>query len=124
MGESKKDALRVNFDRKLKLEFHGVSDVQIFNTPLSAENIEQFGSPEGVLRAAADTPLEELIPLGATETAEPVTVTQLVNELFGGDDISRELLNSLASASRRLTSPRETSPPALFHHCIASAQPA
>ena len=23
MGESKKDALRVNFDRKLKLEFHG-----------------------------------------------------------------------------------------------------
>ena len=24
MGESKKDALRVNFDRKLRLEFHGV----------------------------------------------------------------------------------------------------
>ena len=24
MSESKKDALRVNFDRKLKLEFHGV----------------------------------------------------------------------------------------------------
>ncbi len=24
MGESKKDALRVNFDRKLKLKFHGV----------------------------------------------------------------------------------------------------
>jgi len=24
MGEGKKDALRVNFDRKLKLEFHGV----------------------------------------------------------------------------------------------------
>ncbi len=24
MGESRKDALRVNFDRKLKLEFHGV----------------------------------------------------------------------------------------------------
>ena len=24
MGESKKDALRVNFDKKLKLEFHGV----------------------------------------------------------------------------------------------------
>ena len=24
MGESKKDALRVNFDRILKLEFHGV----------------------------------------------------------------------------------------------------
>ncbi len=23
MGETKKDALRVNFDRKLKLEFHG-----------------------------------------------------------------------------------------------------
>ncbi len=24
MGERKKDVLRVNFDRKLKLEFHGV----------------------------------------------------------------------------------------------------
>ena len=24
MGESKKDVLKVNFDRKLKLEFHGV----------------------------------------------------------------------------------------------------
>ena len=24
MGESKEDALRVNFDQKLKLEFHGV----------------------------------------------------------------------------------------------------
>ena len=24
MGESKKDALRVNFDKKLKIEFHGV----------------------------------------------------------------------------------------------------
>ena len=24
MGESKKNALRVNFNRKLKLEFHGV----------------------------------------------------------------------------------------------------
>jgi len=24
MGERKKDALRVNFDRKLKLEFHGM----------------------------------------------------------------------------------------------------
>jgi len=24
MSESRKDALRVNFDRKLKLEFHGV----------------------------------------------------------------------------------------------------
>jgi hypothetical protein len=24
MGESKKDALRINFDRKLKLELHGV----------------------------------------------------------------------------------------------------
>ena len=24
MGESRKDALRINFDKKLKLEFHGV----------------------------------------------------------------------------------------------------
>ena len=26
MGEGKKDALRVNFDRKLKVEFHGSQD--------------------------------------------------------------------------------------------------
>ncbi|MHC4556606.1 MAG: hypothetical protein ACYS80_04800 [Planctomycetota bacterium] len=25
MGESKKDALRVNFNKKLRLEFHGVN---------------------------------------------------------------------------------------------------
>jgi len=35
MGESKKDALRVKFDKKLKLEFHGVkvtSDAILFGT--------------------------------------------------------------------------------------------
>ena len=34
MGEASKDALRLNFDRKLKLEFHGVkvtSDAGIYN---------------------------------------------------------------------------------------------
>ena len=35
MGESKKDALRVSFDKKLKLEFHGVkvtSDAGLVDT--------------------------------------------------------------------------------------------
>jgi hypothetical protein len=38
MGERKKDVLRVNFDRKLKLEFHGVkvtSDAANFQKKLS-----------------------------------------------------------------------------------------
>ncbi len=29
MGERCKDALRVNFDRKLKLEFHGVKIIDV-----------------------------------------------------------------------------------------------
>ena len=61
-------------------------------------NIEKYGGPEGVLRAAAEVPLDELIPLDATETSDPVTVTNLVRDLFGGGDLARELLDGLASA--------------------------
>src|SRR6185369_16499737 len=63
-----------------------------------ASNIEQCGGPEGVLRGAVEAPLDELIPLDATEAAEPFTVTKLVRELFGTGDLSDQLLNSLASA--------------------------
>ena len=61
-------------------------------------NIEQHGGPEGVLRVAAEAPLDELIPQDATDTGDPVTVTKLVHELFGGGDLPKELLDSLASA--------------------------
>ncbi|MBN2116277.1 MAG: hypothetical protein JW730_06895 [Anaerolineales bacterium] len=63
-----------------------------------AIHAEQCGGPERALRAAAEAPLTELIPLAATETAEPVTVRKLVRDLFGGGELSDELLDSLASA--------------------------
>jgi hypothetical protein len=63
-----------------------------------SRNIEHHGGPEGVLRAAAEAPLDELIPQDAAEAGEPVTVTKLVHELFGGGDLPKELLDSLASA--------------------------
>lgn len=61
-------------------------------------NSEHFGGAVGVLRAAADAPLEQLISPDATETGNPVTVRKLVRELFGSGHLSDELLDSLASA--------------------------
>ncbi len=63
-----------------------------------ASRVEQCGGPEGVLRAAVEAPLDELIPQDAAEMSEPVTVTELVRELFGGGELSNKLLDSLASA--------------------------
>jgi hypothetical protein len=63
-----------------------------------SENIERFGGPEGVLRAAADAPLDELIPLDATEESDPLTVTQLVRQLYEGGKLSNAQLDALASA--------------------------
>ena len=71
-----------------------------------AKNMDQHGGPEGVLRAAAEVPLDELIPLTATETGDPVTVTRLVRDLFGGGDLSNELLDSLASAIQNRIMPQ------------------
>ncbi len=61
-------------------------------------NIEKFGGPEDALRAAADAPLEQLIPHDAAATGNSVTVRKLVRDLFGGRELSYELLDSLASA--------------------------
>lgn len=63
-----------------------------------SKHVDQHRGPEGVLRAAAEVPLDELIPLTTTETGDPVTVTKLVRDLFGGGELSNELLDSLASA--------------------------
>jgi len=38
MGENRKDALRVNFDRKLKLEFHGTKVTRDTGKRLNAFN--------------------------------------------------------------------------------------
>jgi hypothetical protein len=60
-------------------------------------HLEQYGGVEGALRAAAEAPLAELVPLDAAEVAEAVTVRKLVRDLFGGGEVSDELLDSLAS---------------------------
>jgi hypothetical protein len=43
MGERKKDALRVNFERKLKLEFHGVKVTSDAGLLIFRELDEAFG---------------------------------------------------------------------------------
>lgn len=63
-----------------------------------SSHLDEYGGPEKVLRAAAQTPLEQLIPLDAKVAGEAVTVRRLVLELFGGAELSDELLDSLASA--------------------------
>ena len=71
-----------------------------------SEHVVQHGGPEGVLRAAIEAPLDELIPLNATEPGDPVTVTRLVRDLFRGGDLSNELLDSLASAIQNRIMPQ------------------
>ena len=68
-------------------------------------NLETFGGPEGVLRAAVKAPVEQLIPPDAVDSGEPATVLKLVHDLFGdgelwskNEPLSDELLASLASA--------------------------
>ena len=63
-----------------------------------AANVERHGGPEGVLRAAAVAPLDELIPLDGTEEGEPVTVTKLIQEMFANGELPDKLLDGLASA--------------------------
>lgn len=57
----------------------------------------QLGGAEKALRAAADTPVQELIPLEAEASATPVTVRALAREMFG-KELDANLLNALASA--------------------------
>ncbi|MBI1793372.1 MAG: hypothetical protein HYR70_04185 [Chloroflexi bacterium] len=62
-------------------------------------NTESLGGPEAALRAAIETPLDELIPLDAVpaEGEKPVTIRALARELFK-DQLDVKLLDSLASA--------------------------
>jgi hypothetical protein len=61
------------------------------------QHIDLYGGPEGVLRAAAEASLEELIPLDTAEISDAVTVRKLVHSLFGGGELSDGLLDALAS---------------------------
>ena len=64
-----------------------------------ASHIGEHGGAEGVLRAAATTALDELIPIDAQqkEDDQALTVRALLRELFK-DELSDGLLDSLASA--------------------------
>jgi hypothetical protein len=42
MGESRKDALRVNFDKKLKLEFHGYFGFWVDLATKSVKNTSDY----------------------------------------------------------------------------------
>jgi hypothetical protein len=61
------------------------------------ENTETCGGAESVLRAAASTPLLELLPPNMETTTEPMTVRALVMRLFG-EQLDAKLLDALASA--------------------------
>jgi len=60
-------------------------------------HIEQYGGPDGVLAAACDTPVEELIPPDAPtpENGQPLTVRTIVRDLFG-DELPRERGDAVA----------------------------
>jgi hypothetical protein len=64
-----------------------------------ASHIGEHGGVEGVLRAAATTALDELIPIDAQQKDDDqaLTVRTLLRELFK-DDLADGLLDSLASA--------------------------
>ncbi len=73
-----------------------------------SSHIDKFDGPEGVLRAATEAPLDELIPLDTADESDPLTVTQLVRQLFGGDEPDARL-DALASAlQNHIMSPNDT----------------
>jgi len=64
------------------------------------ENAEVYGGPEGALRAAVDTPVNELIGNGDGPADEAMTVLELVSSIFG-DQLDPKLLSVLASNLHR-----------------------
>ena len=60
-------------------------------------NTEKYGGAEGALRAAVSASVDELIPHEAQAQVQPVTIRQLVRDLFG-EELEAKLLDALASA--------------------------
>ncbi|MDO9301487.1 MAG: hypothetical protein Q7T89_08885, partial [Anaerolineales bacterium] len=60
-------------------------------------NSEKYGGAEGALRAAVSASVDELIPREAKAQGQPVTIRQLVRDLFDGE-LEAKLLDALASA--------------------------
>ncbi|WKZ38285.1 MAG: hypothetical protein QY332_10125 [Anaerolineales bacterium] len=71
------------------------------------ENAEAYGGPEGVLRAAADTPMDDLIGNGDGPAEDAMTVLELVSSLFRSQ-VEPKLLAVLASnLHRHIIRPRD-----------------
>ena len=65
MGEARKIPLRVNFDRRLRLEFHG-SDISSDGGLLPCRELDDaLGLPEAVEHWSLTTPREKLVKIGA-----------------------------------------------------------
>jgi len=61
MGESKKDAFRVNFDSKLKLEFHGVKVTSDTGLLAYREMDNAFGLTEMTVNELTDNRIGKIL---------------------------------------------------------------
>ena len=61
MGESRKDTLRVNFDRKLKLEFHGVKVTSDTGLLAYREMDNAFGLTEMTVNELTDNRIGKIL---------------------------------------------------------------
>jgi hypothetical protein len=59
-------------------------------------NVERLGGPEAVIEAAAEEPLDELLPAGAAEGDVPESVTTILRSMFA-DSIPADRLAALAA---------------------------
>jgi len=89
MGESKKDALRVNFDRKLKLEFHGVkvtSDAGLLAMIESELTDSRTGknTRHGLLALLRQSVYSRLAGYDDTNDAERMSVDPAMRQVVGG----------------------------------------
>jgi hypothetical protein len=100
--------------RRLPLQYHvamtlplTAADARSLSAWLGA-NIERYDGPEGVLKAACQAPLDELIPPEAKAGGwKPMTIRQVVFELFGAL-LPESQLASLSSSLQSYIMPPKT----------------